>query len=261
MAIALIVAFDAEVTRLIQLYIVGVFVSFNLSQLGMIRHWTRLLKTETDPAVRRRMFRSRAINTFGLAMTARRLRHRAAHQVPRRRLDRDPGDGHLLHADAEHPPALRQRRPGARRSRPTTRCCRPGCTRSCWSPRCTSRRCGRWPTPRRPAPTCSRRCSSTPTPTSTARMLEEWDERRIDVPLKVLYSPYREIIRPIVEYVREHPRRQPARRGRGLHPGVRRRALVGAAAAQPDRAAAQGPAAVHAGRDGDLGALPAALAR
>ena len=34
MAIALIVAFDAEVTRLIQLYIVGVFVSFNLSQLG-----------------------------------------------------------------------------------------------------------------------------------------------------------------------------------------------------------------------------------
>ena len=44
MAIVLIVAFDAEVTRLIQLYIVGVFVSFNLSQLGMIRHWTRHLR-------------------------------------------------------------------------------------------------------------------------------------------------------------------------------------------------------------------------
>jgi hypothetical protein len=37
---------------------------------------------------------------------------------------------------------------------------------------------------------------------STARILKEWDERRIDVPLKVLYSPYREIIRPIVEYTR-----------------------------------------------------------
>ena len=49
MAIALIIAFNAEPTRLIQLYIVGVFVSFNLSQLGMIRHWTRHLKTETDP--------------------------------------------------------------------------------------------------------------------------------------------------------------------------------------------------------------------
>ena len=46
----LIVAFQAEVTRLIQLYIVGVFVSFTLSQAGMIRHWNRLLRTETRPA-------------------------------------------------------------------------------------------------------------------------------------------------------------------------------------------------------------------
>jgi hypothetical protein len=36
----LIVAFDAQVTRLIQLYIVGVFVSFTVSQTGMMRHWT-----------------------------------------------------------------------------------------------------------------------------------------------------------------------------------------------------------------------------
>ncbi len=57
-AIALIQAFDAEVTRLIQLYIVGVFVSFNLSQLGMIRHWTRHLKTEPDRPKRSRMKRS-----------------------------------------------------------------------------------------------------------------------------------------------------------------------------------------------------------
>ena len=69
MAIILIAAFDAQTTRLIQLYIVGVFVSFNVSQLGMIRHWTRHLRTETDPG-RRRMMRSRAINTFGLGMTA-----------------------------------------------------------------------------------------------------------------------------------------------------------------------------------------------
>ena len=49
-AIVLIVAFDAQVTRLIQLYIVGVFVSFTASQAGMIRHWNRLLRTETRPA-------------------------------------------------------------------------------------------------------------------------------------------------------------------------------------------------------------------
>jgi amino acid transporter len=68
-AILLIVAFDAQVTRLIQLYIVGVFVSFTLSQTGMVRHWTRLLRTETDVSTRRRMRRSRAINTVGLSVT------------------------------------------------------------------------------------------------------------------------------------------------------------------------------------------------
>ena len=69
-AVVLVIAFDAEVTRLIQLYIVGVFVSFTLSQLGMIKHWQRLLKTETDAQTRSRMRRSQAINTFGLVMTA-----------------------------------------------------------------------------------------------------------------------------------------------------------------------------------------------
>ncbi|MQA01500.1 MAG: amino acid permease [Streptosporangiales bacterium] len=68
-AIVLIVAFDAEVTRLIQLYIVGVFVSFTVSQLGMVLHWTKLLRTERDGARRRGMQRSRAINAFGLSVT------------------------------------------------------------------------------------------------------------------------------------------------------------------------------------------------
>ena len=34
----------------------------------------------------------------------------------------------------------------------------------------------------------------------SARLLEEWDERNTGIPLKVLHSPYREIIKPIVEY-------------------------------------------------------------
>jgi amino acid transporter len=68
-AIAFIVAFRAEVTALIQLYIVGVFVSFTLSQIGMVRHWTRLLRTETEPAVRAKMMRSRIINFIGLLCT------------------------------------------------------------------------------------------------------------------------------------------------------------------------------------------------
>jgi amino acid transporter len=68
-AIVLIVAFQAQTTRLIQLYIVGVFVSFTLSQTGMLRHWNRLLRTERDPARRRRMIRARAINAVGAGMT------------------------------------------------------------------------------------------------------------------------------------------------------------------------------------------------
>ena len=68
-AMVLVAAFQAETTRLIQLYIVGVFVSFTLSQGGMIRHWNRLLRTQRDAARRRQMVRSRAINTFGMGLT------------------------------------------------------------------------------------------------------------------------------------------------------------------------------------------------
>ena len=68
-AILLIIAFHASPTRLIQLYIVGVFVSFTCSQTGMIRHWNRLLRTTTDGSVRLRMMRSRAINTVGACVT------------------------------------------------------------------------------------------------------------------------------------------------------------------------------------------------
>jgi amino acid transporter len=61
----LIWIYKADVTRLIQLYIIGVFTSFTLGQTGMVRHWNRALRTERDPAERRRIMRSRAINAFG----------------------------------------------------------------------------------------------------------------------------------------------------------------------------------------------------
>ncbi|MET7425889.1 APC family permease [Dactylosporangium sp. NPDC005555] len=69
-AMVLIIGFQGEVTRLIQLYIVGVFVSFTLSQAGMILHWNRLLRSVRDKSVRARMIRSRTINMVGLSMTA-----------------------------------------------------------------------------------------------------------------------------------------------------------------------------------------------
>jgi len=60
-AAMLLVIFQAEVTRLIPLYILGVFISMTLSQSGMIRHWLRL---------RERGWRtSLALNGFGAVAT------------------------------------------------------------------------------------------------------------------------------------------------------------------------------------------------
>ncbi|MFA1546651.1 APC family permease [Actinomadura chokoriensis] len=65
----LIWAFHASTTRLIQLYIIGVFVSFTLSQTGMVRHWTALLGQAAAPR-RAGIHRARAINAAGAALTA-----------------------------------------------------------------------------------------------------------------------------------------------------------------------------------------------
>nr|MBA2390490.1 APC family permease [Geodermatophilaceae bacterium] len=66
----LIWVFDAQVTQLIQLYIIGVFTSFSLGQWGMVRHWNRALRAETDRLARRRMYRSRVINAAGATFTS-----------------------------------------------------------------------------------------------------------------------------------------------------------------------------------------------
>ena len=65
----LIAIYDANTTKLIQLYIIGVFTSFTLGQTGMVRHWNRLLRTEQDTKERARIMRSRAINAFGASFT------------------------------------------------------------------------------------------------------------------------------------------------------------------------------------------------
>ncbi len=201
MAIGLIVAFDAEVTELIQLYIVGVFVSFTLSQLGMIRHWTRHLKTETDPASRRRMHRSRAINTFGLGMTASVLvvvlltkflegawiailamgTFYMIMKGIRQHYDKVGVELTIEADDQVLPTRVHAVVLVSKLHKPTMRALayakasRPNILEAVFVDTDSA---------------------------ATARLLEEWDSRRIDVPLKVLYSPYREIIKPIVDYTR-----------------------------------------------------------
>ena len=67
-AALLIVAFDASVTRLVQLYILGVFLSFSLSQFGMVRHWTAELRTAATG--RRALHASRTVNLVGASVTS-----------------------------------------------------------------------------------------------------------------------------------------------------------------------------------------------
>jgi amino acid transporter len=68
-AALLIAAFDASVTRLVQLYILGVFLSFTISQGGMVRHWGRQLVSATGRG-RGQIQRSRLLNAVGAAVTA-----------------------------------------------------------------------------------------------------------------------------------------------------------------------------------------------
>ncbi|MDO9497252.1 MAG: DNA-binding protein, partial [Nocardioides sp.] len=202
MAIALIVVFDAQVTRLIQLYIVGVFVSFNLSQLGMIRHWTRHLATETDPAARGKMIRSRAINAIGLTFTAvvlvivlitkflegawitilamifffvimRGIKgHYDKVQIELAADEEDKVLPTRVHAivlvSKLHKPTLR--------ALAFAKATRPNLLEGVYVATDSA---------------------------ATNRLLEEWDDRHMDVPLKVLHSPYRELVRPIIEYATE----------------------------------------------------------
>lgn len=74
-AVVVLVVFQANLTNLIQLYIIGVFVSFSLGQIGMVRHWRRVLReTHRRPlsevaAERRSAIVSLSINSLGAVMT------------------------------------------------------------------------------------------------------------------------------------------------------------------------------------------------
>lgn len=210
-AIALVVIYDAEVTRLIQLYIVGVFVSFTLSQIGMIRHWNRVLAGSPDPAEVGRIHRSRVINLVGAIMSGtvlvvvlltkfvhgagfavaamtvlfvlmigiRRHYARVADEIAVRE---DDVRGYILPSRVHavvlvskiHKPAIRALA-YARATRPTTL-----------------------------------EALTVSVDTAETRALqEEWDRRDIPVPLTVLDSPYREITNPVVTYVKQIRRDSP----------------------------------------------------
>nr|WP_312677365.1 APC family permease [Microbacterium sp.] len=67
-AAAVLIVFQARLTTLIQLYIIGVFVSFSLGQLGMVKHWRRELRLLSRKAVADR--RAAAVGLFINALGA-----------------------------------------------------------------------------------------------------------------------------------------------------------------------------------------------
>jgi len=211
-AVAFVVAFRAEVTALIQLYIVGVFVSFTLSQIGMVRHWTRLLRTETEPVVRAKMKRSRVINSLGLICTgtvliivvvtkflagawiailamialfvimksiqkhydtvARELEEQAAAEKDAMVL---PSRNHAIVLVSKlHLPTMR--------ALAYARATRPDILEA---------------------------ITVSVDDAETRALVHKWEDSDISVPLKVIASPYREITRPVLEYVKRVSKESP----------------------------------------------------
>ncbi|MEV7826879.1 APC family permease [Microbacterium enclense] len=79
-AIGVLIVYQANLTTLIQLYIIGVFVSFSLGQIGMVKHWRRVLrglrdlpaeaaKQQSAAVERRSAISGLWINSLGAAMT------------------------------------------------------------------------------------------------------------------------------------------------------------------------------------------------
>jgi amino acid transporter len=197
----LIYAFDGSTTRLIQLYIVGVFTSFTLCQAGMVRHWNRELGAAESGRDRLRIHRSRIINAFGACLTGvvlvivmitkfghgaylvviaipalwvmMRAIHRHYDRVRQElRADADsemlPSRVHaLVLVSTLHKPTLRALS-FARATRPDTLTA----------------------------------ITVNIDDEDTRALQREWEQRMIKVPLKVIESPYREITRPVVSYVK-----------------------------------------------------------
>ena len=207
-AIVFVWMFGAEVTHLIQLYIVGVFVSFTLSQTGMIRHWTRHLATETDPLQRRRMLRSRVVNTIGLIMTATVLvivlitKFVAGAWIAIVTMIAIFG---LMKAIRRHYDSVAQELEGTE-----------------WDAVLPSRTHSivlvskmHHPTMRALAYARATRPDTLEAVTvnvddaDTRQLVRQWEASDITVPLKVIESPYREITRPVLEYVKRVRRDSP----------------------------------------------------
>ena len=208
-SVVLIIGFDANIEKLIQLYIIGVFTSFTLSQIGMVRHWKKELRETKEVLRRRSIRRSQSINATGAVVTGLVLiivvRYKflagaylaiaamfvifflmkairshydavAAEIRPESGGVPMPSRNHaVVLVSKMHLPALRALA-YAKATRPHDLTA----------------------------------LTVAVDEEETLQLLREWDARGISVPLTIIDSPYREITRPVLDYVdrirRESPR-------------------------------------------------------
>ena len=207
-AIALIVAFQANVSSIIQLYIIGVFVSFTLSQLGMVRRWQRELTSGTSSSSRTKIRRSQAINATGATFTAivliivliTKFTHGAwivtiampllfvTMQGIRRHYDRVAAEIAPTPAGVSLPSRIHAIVPVSRLVLPTLQ--------ALAFARATH-------------PSTLTAITVQVDEQETQALAEEWREREIPVELKIINSPYREVSTPILDYIRDIHRDSP----------------------------------------------------
>ncbi|MEV6768366.1 APC family permease [Nocardia sp. NPDC051030] len=200
-ASVLIYAFDGQTSRLIQLYIVGVFTSFTLCQAGMVRHWNRELRGAATPVERLRIHRSRLINAVGACFTGvvlvvvmitkfahgaylvviampvlvavMYLIHRHYTKV-RAELAVDPEDSPTLPGRVHAIVLVSGWTKATQRAVQFARATRPDTLTA---------------------------ITVNVDDTDTRMLVRDWERQGIPIPLKVVESPYREITRPVLDYI------------------------------------------------------------
>jgi amino acid transporter len=212
-AVILVIFFKAETTRLIQLYIVGVFVSFTLSQIGMVRHWQRMLRSgeglAATSAGRGKIRRSQTINFFGGCMTglvlilvlATKFLHGAfivviampliflAMRAVRRHYDRVARE---LEPDEEGAPTLPAR---VHAVVLVSKIHKPALRALAYA--------------KATRPNTLVALTAAVDPADADRLRDDWHERGITIDLVTLASPYRDITGPVLKYVADIRRESP----------------------------------------------------
>ncbi len=208
-SVALIIGFDANLDKLIQLYIIGVFTSFTLSQTGMIVHWRRLLRTVTERRERLRIRRSQVINAVGAALTglvlvvvtATKIEHGAYIAIAAmvvlfflmQRIRR-----HYVRVAEEIAvdDSARTQMPSRNHAIVLVGAVTQPVLRALGYAKATR-------------PSTLEAVTVAVASEDAAELRTAWSRHDIDVPLHVLDSPYREITRPVIDYVKSIRRKTP----------------------------------------------------